>query len=103
MSKPGGLFGCLDIKFPLGNLLPRGSSPFPGPSFPVMSIFVAFEALHGFWDILFNPLETIGDFHFLGSKGLVKCQDVGVGLDLFYPFSNGDSSDALHSLFSQGC
>ena len=32
---------------------------------------------------------------------LIKCQDVAVGLDLFFVFSNGDSSDVCHSLFSQ--
>ena len=37
-------------------------------------------------------LKTIANFHFLGSMGLVKCQDVSVGLDSFFAFSNGDSS-----------
>ena len=32
---------------------------------------------------------------------LIKCQDVAVGLDLFFAFSNRDSSDVCHSLFSQ--
>ena len=38
----------------------------------------------------------------LVSIGLINCQDVGVGLDLFFTFSNGDSSDVCNSLFSRG-
>ena len=42
-------------------------------------------------------------FYFLGSMGLIKYQDVGVGLEWFFVFSNGDSSDVCDSMFSQGC
>ena len=35
--------------------------------------------------------------------GLIKWQDVGVGLDLFSAFSNGDSSGVCHALFPQNC
>ena len=66
-----------------------------------MSRFLKFEAPQGCWDILFNPLSTIVDFHFLGNIGLIKCQDVGVGLDLLL-FSNGNSSDVCQAPFSQG-
>ena len=69
-------------------------------SFPIF-IFLAFEALHWYWDILFNPLKTITDCHLLESMVLTKCQDERVGLDLFFTFSNCDSSDVCHSLFSQ--
>ena len=34
---------------------------------------------------------------------LIKCQDVAVGLDLFFAFSNGDSSDVvISSAISKG-
>ena len=78
-----------------------GTCQSPSVSFPVVSIFLAFEAPMDCWNILFNPLKTIADLQLLGSMGQVKCQDVGVGLDLFFAFSNGDSSDVCHSLFSQ--
>ena len=42
-------------------------------SSPVASLFLAFEALQGCWDILFNPLKTSGNFsileHFLPASG----------------------------------
>ena len=44
-------------------------------SFPVVSIFLAFEVPQGHWDILLNSIETIADLHLLGSTGLIKCQD----------------------------
>ena len=72
-------------------------------SFPVVSIFLAFEAPLGYWDTLFNLLKIITDFHFLGSMGLIKNQDFSVSLDLFSAIFNGDSSDVCHSLFSQSC
>ena len=43
----------------LGTRLPSSTS------FPMVSIFLAFEAPQGCWEILFNPLETIADFNFL--------------------------------------
>ena len=73
----------------------------PSTSFPVMFIFLAFEASQGCWDILLNSLKTIADLHFLGSIGRIKYQDVSVGLDLFFAFSNGRSY-VCNSLFSQG-
>ena len=48
-----------------------------------------------------NPLKTIVDLHLLGSMELIKGQDVAVGLDLFFAFSNRDSSDVCHPLFSK--
>ena len=65
----------------------------------MVSIFLAFEAPQEYWDIHLNPLKTIVDLHLLGSMELIKCQDVAVGLDLFFAFSNGDSSDVCHSQF----
>ena len=49
----------------------------------MVSIFLAFEAPQEHWDVLLNSLKTIADLHLLGSMGLIKCQDVSVGLDLF--------------------
>ena len=70
--------------------------------FPVVSIFLAFEALQRRWDVLLNSLKTIAHRHFLGSMGLIKCQDVSVGQYLLLAFSNGDSSNVYDFLFSQG-
>ena len=72
-------------------------------SISVVSIFLTSEATQGCWDVLFNPLYTTLNFHFLGNIGLIKYQDVGIGLDLLSAFSNGVSSDGYHSLFSRGC
>ena len=55
--------------------------------------------LRRYWDILFTSLA---DLYLLGSIGQIKSQDVGVGLDLFFTFSSGDSSYVCHSLFFQG-
>ena len=70
--------------------------------FPVVSIFWAFEAHQGRWDILFNSLKTIADLHLRRSTWLIKCQEVSVCLDSFFAFSNGDSSYVCNSLFSPG-
>ena len=70
--------------------------------FPMMSIFLAFEAPQGSWDVLLNSLKTIADLQLLGSTGLVKCQDVSVGLDSLIAFSDGDSFYICNSLFSKG-
>ena len=56
----------------------------------------------GSWDILLNSLKTIADLHLLGSMRLIKCQDVSVGLDSFFAFSDGDSFYVCNSRFSQG-
>ena len=64
-------------------------------------IFLAFKTPQGSWDILLNSIKTIADLHLLGSTGLIKCQDVSVGLDSFFVFSDGDSSYVCNSLFSQ--
>ena len=50
---------------------------------------------------LLNSLKIIADFHLLESMGLIKCQDVSVGLHSFYVFSDGDSYICI-CLFSQG-
>ena len=64
----------------------------------MVSIFLAFEAPQECWDIHLNPLKTIVNLHLLGSMELIKYQDVADGLDLFFAFSNGDSSDVCHLL-----
>ena len=58
----------------------------------MVSIFLAFEAPQGSWGVLLNSLKIIADLHLLGNTGLIKCQDVSVGLDSFFAFSDGDSS-----------
>ena len=69
----------------------------------MVSIFLVFEALQECWDIYLNPLKTIVDLLLLRSMELIKCQDVAIGLDLFFAFSNGDSFDVCHLLcYSQG-
>ena len=70
--------------------------------FPVVSIFLAFEAPQGRWNVLLNSLKTIADFHLVGSTGRIKCQDVSVGLYSLFAFSDGDSSYICNFLFSQG-
>ena len=70
--------------------------------FPVVSIFLAFEASQESWDVLLNSLKTIADLHLLGSTRLIKCQDVSVGLDSLFAFSDGDFSYICNSQFSQG-
>ena len=52
----------------------------------MVSIFLVFEAPQECWDIHLNPLKTIVDLHLLGSMKLIKCQDVAIGLDLFFTF-----------------
>ena len=64
--------------------------------FPVVSIFLAFEAPQGSWDVLLNSLKTIA---VLGSTVLIKCQDVSVGLDSLFAFSDGESSYICNSCF----
>ena len=64
---------------------------------------LAFEVPQGYWDILLNPLRTIADIHLFGSTLLVKFHDVGVGLYLFFAFSNGVPSNICYSMFSLGC
>ena len=71
--------------------------------FPVVSIFLAFEAPQWCWNTLLNSLKTIANLYLLRSMGLVKCQDVSVSLDSFFTsFSNGDSSYIYHFQYSQG-
>ena len=65
----------------------------------MVSIFLAFEAPQECWDIHLYPLKTIVNLDLLGSMQLIKCQDVAIGLDLFFAFSNVDSSDVCHSIF----
>ena len=45
---------------------------------------------------------SIANIHLLGCLGLVKCQDISVGLDSFFFFCRG-SSNVCNFLFSQGC
>ena len=67
-------------------------------AFPVVSIFLAFEAPQGSWDVLLDSLKTITDLLLLGSTGLIKCQGVSIGLDSFFVFSDGDYSYIFNSL-----
>ena len=105
-----GLVGRLDIWFPWCNLPPCVWVLFAAlytclmfsATFPLVSIFLPFEVPYGCCDILFKPLETITDFHFLRNMGLMKYQDVGVGLDLLSDVSYRNSSDICLPLFSQG-
>ena len=53
-------------------------------------------------NVLLSSLKAIADLHLVGSAGLIKCQDVSVGLDSLFTFSDGDSSYICNSLFSQG-
>ena len=69
--------------------------------FLVVSIFLTFEAPQGHWNVLLSSLKTIADLHLLRSMGLIKCQDVSVGLDLYFAFFNGNSY-VCNSQFSQG-
>ena len=78
----------------------RSSSPSTG--FTVVSIFLAFEVPQGHRNGQHNSLKTIADLHFLGNTGLIKCQDVSVGLDSFFTFSDGDASYVCNSLFFKG-
>ena len=106
LSKPDGLVGSLDVDLPLsyfplcGPVLftELGTCLLSSASFQAVSSFLAFEALQGCWHILLNSLEILAVFHFLRSMRMIKCQDVGVGLDLFFTFFNGDffSSDVCH-------
>ena len=61
-------------------------------SFLVVSIFWSFEALQRSWDVQLSSPKKIADLHLLVSTGLIKCQDVSVGLDSYFIFSDGDSS-----------
>ena len=79
-----------------------GTCVLSSTSFPVMSIFLTFEGPQASRDVLFDPLNTIADFFFLGNVGLVEFLDVGVGFDIF-SFSNRNSSYVCDPLFSQGC
>ena len=58
----------------------------------MVSIFLAFKASQGGWDVLFDSLKTIADLPLLRSTELIKYQDVSVGLDSCFAFSDGDSS-----------
>ena len=63
----------------VGVLFPAfGTCMSSSTDFPVVSIFLAFEAPQGSWDILLDSLKTITNLHLLGSMRLIKCQDVSV-------------------------
>ena len=55
----------------------------------------------GPWDVLRNSHKTKTDLNLHVTMGLVKCQDVDVGLYSFFAFSNGDSSYVCNFPFSQ--
>ena len=96
LPKPGDFVGSSHIYFPSSSLHPYGLGPcvLSPTGFLVVSIFLVFEALQGSWDVLFDPLYTIADFH-LGHVELVECQDVGVGFDFFFSFSNNYSFNVV--------
>ena len=76
--------------------------PSSSTGFPVVSIFLVFEAPKERWDVQLDSLKTIADLLLFGNTGLIKYQDVSIGLDSFFAFSGGDSSYICNSLFSQG-
>ena len=84
-----------------GSISPYFARLSSSTGFPVVFIFWAFEAPQGHWNILLNPLKTIAHLYLFGSMGLIKCQDVIVGLNSFFAFANGDSY-ICNSLFPQG-
>ena len=53
----------------------------------MMFIFLTFEASQRCWDILFNALKAVVDFHFFWNMELIRCKNVGAGLDLFTTLS----------------
>ena len=72
--------------------------------FPVLPIFLVYEASQGHLDVLLNSLKTITLLHPCGRTELIKRQDVSVGLDSLFAFSDGDSFYICNSLFSpRGC
>ena len=64
--------------------------------FLVVDIFLTFEAFRRCWGIMFNLLEAIPNFHFLGNRELIKYQDICVRLDLHSTLSNCNSFDVSH-------
>ena len=54
--------------------------------FPLVSTFLAFEAPHGRWDALLDSLKKIAYLYLLRNMGLIRCQDVSIGLDSFFAF-----------------
>ena len=62
----------------------------------MVSIFLGCEASRGDRYVLFN---TIADLHLLEDVGLVECEDVGVGFDIFSSFSNYYSFYVCDPLF----
>ena len=72
-------------------------------SFPVVAIFLTFEAPQRCRNILFNHLEAKPDFHFLGNMESIKSQDICISQSFLFTFSDSNSFDVLDTLFSQGC
>ena len=64
--------------------------------FSEVSIFLAFEAPQGSWDIMLNSLKTIADLHLLGNMSGCKCWS-----GFIFALSDRDSSYICNSLFSQ--
>ena len=46
-----------------------------------------------------DPLNAIAYLHLRGNEGLVECQDVNVGFDFFFSFSNSHSFYVCDPLF----
>ena len=96
LRKPNDLVGNLHIEF-ASSYLPSGSGLFT--AFGTCVVLYRLPCgihIFGIWSTS-GALErtarlSITDLHLLGSKGLIKSQDVSVGLDSFFAFSNGDSN-----------
>ena len=69
----------------------------------MVSIFLAYKALQGCWNILFYLSKAVSNFHFLGNYGFVKCQNVCVCLYFFTTMSNGYSFAIHDPLLSLCC
>ena len=103
LNKPSDLVSSLDIFLHLNTLPTYVLGLFAAlctcqlffARLPAIFIFLTFEASQGCWDILFNPLGTVADLHFFGNTGLIKCQDVGVGLYLFITLSRAGVISSL--------
>ena len=105
LFKLGDFVDSSHILFPSSNMvwvlfIAFGTCVLSSTGFPMVSTFLAFEAPHGSWNILFDSLYTLDYLPLLGNVGLVECQDVGVG---FYFFLLSYSFYLCDPLVSQGC
>ena len=68
-------------------------------SLPVMSIFFYIWSISRLLWYIVPPLEAVADVHFFGNMGLIECQNVGVGLDLWITLSDWNSQGFCHLLY----